>query len=104
MSQTTRLEIARKQIEFARTYTLSLLEDIDDGDWFRRPGDVATHVAWQIGHLAMAEYGLVLFRQRGRRSAAAAERWWGGSMRGRFVVDNRMDLLHTARLLLGSGG
>ena len=71
MSETPRLEIARKQIEFARSYTLSLLEDIDDDDWFRRPGNVVTHVAWQIGHLAIAEYGLVLFRQRGRRSEDA---------------------------------
>jgi hypothetical protein len=67
MSQNARLDIARKQIEFARGYTLSLLEDIEDGDWFRRPGGVGTHIAWQTAHLAIAEYGLVLFRQRGRR-------------------------------------
>lgn len=30
------------------------------------PPGCATHVAWQVGHLAMAEYGLCLFRQRGR--------------------------------------
>jgi hypothetical protein len=46
---------------------MSLLGDIDDGDWYWRPAEVATHAAWQAGHLAVAEYGLVLFRQRGRR-------------------------------------
>ena len=67
MSSDTRLQIARGQIEFARRYTKSLLEDIDDGDWFRQPGGCVTHVAWQVGHLAMAEYGLALFRLRDRR-------------------------------------
>jgi hypothetical protein len=40
--------------------------DIDDADWYRAPPGCPTHLAWQIGHLAMAEYGLCLFRQRGR--------------------------------------
>lgn len=66
MSGNARLEIAIKQIEFARQYTLGLINDLQDGDWFRIPGGV-THVAWQVAHLAMAEYGLCLFRIRGRR-------------------------------------
>ncbi len=60
------LELAIKQIEFARSYTLSLLEDIPPAEWFTMPPGCVTHVAWQVGHLAMAEYGLCLFRQRGR--------------------------------------
>ncbi len=69
-SQTTmdsRLEIAQRQIEFARNYTLGLLEDIGPDQWFSMPTGAPTHLAWQVGHLAMAEYGLVLFRQRGRQ-------------------------------------
>jgi uncharacterized damage-inducible protein DinB len=62
----SRLELARQQIEFARQYTLSLLADIDPADWLRQPREGVTHVAWQVGHLAMAEYGLCLFRLRGR--------------------------------------
>ena len=31
------------------------------------PAGAPTHLAWQIGHLAMAEYGLCLFRIRGRQ-------------------------------------
>jgi hypothetical protein len=58
--------LAIKQIEFARSYTLSLLAEIADDEWFTMPAGCSTHVAWQIGHLAMAEYGLCLFRQRGR--------------------------------------
>lgn len=62
----SRLELARQQIEFAREYTASLLQDIEDEQWFWRPAEGVTHVAWQIGHLAMAQYGLCLFRMRGR--------------------------------------
>ena len=60
------LELALKQIEFARSYTISLLAEIADDEWFTMPPGCSTHVAWQVGHLAMAEYGLCLFRQRGR--------------------------------------
>ena len=60
------LELAVKQMEFARGYTLSILSEIDEQDWFVMPAGCPTHAAWQVGHLAMAEYGLGLFRQRGR--------------------------------------
>src|SRR5436853_105715 len=59
--------LALKQIEFARSYTLGILTEIDEADWFKMPPGCPTHVAWQVGHLAMAEYGLCLFRQRGRQ-------------------------------------
>jgi len=61
-----RLQLVRGQLESAREYMLGILSQIDDADWFRMPPGCATHVGWQVGHLAMAEYGLCLFRQRGR--------------------------------------
>ena len=67
MPNTTQLEIATKQIEFARQYNLGLLEDIDEADWFRQPNRTVTHIAWQAAHLAIAQYGLALFRIRGRQ-------------------------------------
>ena len=60
------LSLALQQIEFARSYTLSILAEIDEAEWFTMPAGCPTHVAWQVGHLAMAEYGLCLYRQRGR--------------------------------------
>ena len=69
MDDSTRLDIARRQIISARKYTKSLLADLDPGCWFTQPAGASTHVAWQVGHLAMAQYGLVLFRQRGRQLA-----------------------------------
>src|SRR6476619_2482315 len=68
LSHSMDLQLAIEQIKFARGYTLTLLADISGEDWFRVPAGVPTHLAWQVGHLAMAEYGLCLFRQRGRKS------------------------------------
>jgi hypothetical protein len=74
------LAFAIERIRFARNYTQSLLKDIDDGQWFAAigpqggnpggstaEGDAAgpTHVAWQVGHLASAQYSLCLARIRG---------------------------------------
>jgi hypothetical protein len=66
MSTRNRLEIAVRQLEFARRYLLGMIADVPDADWFRMPAGSVTHVGWQVGHLAMAEYGLCLFRLRGR--------------------------------------
>lgn len=63
----SRLTQATEQIIFARQYTLRLLETIPPEEWFRQlPGGVS-HIGWQVGHLAMAEYRLALERTRGRR-------------------------------------
>jgi len=62
----SRLELAIGQIQFAREYTHSLLADLEPMDWFKQPTEGVSHLGWQIGHLAMAQYGLCLFRLRGR--------------------------------------
>ena len=67
MSDDTKLELARKQIAFARDYTKSLLADFEPEEWFAIPVGCVSHLAWQVGHLAMAQYGLCLFRIRGRQ-------------------------------------
>lgn len=66
MSDVIKLQMAIDQIAAARAYTLTLLEDIDHDHWFHQANPTPTHIAWQVGHLAMAQYGLLLFRQRGR--------------------------------------
>ena len=63
----SRLQQARDQILFARRYTLNLLEDIDTADWFKMPKGSVSHVGWQVGHLAMAQYRLCMERIRGNR-------------------------------------
>lgn len=65
----TQADLARaiEQIRFARWYTTELLSDIPPAEWFLLPAGAATHVAWQIGHLAFAQYALCIMRQRDER-------------------------------------
>ncbi len=65
----TRLEIAVRNIEFARRYTSELIADIQADEWFQQPVGGVTHLAWQVGHLAMAQYGLTMLRLRGKEPA-----------------------------------
>jgi hypothetical protein len=62
-----RMDFVIEQITFARGYTKRLLERTDVEDWFRHPRGGVSHIAWQVGHLAMAQYRLSLDRIRGRQ-------------------------------------
>ena len=42
-----------------------LLDKINEGDWFRQPSEGVSHIAWQVGHLAVAQYRLALLVVRG---------------------------------------
>ena len=59
-------DLAIGQIEFARRYSLELLSNTPHDLWFTIPSNAPTNVAWQAGHLAYSQYGLLVFRQRGR--------------------------------------
>jgi DinB superfamily len=61
----SRLQLAVEQIVFARNYTIGLLDQTPACEWFRQPPGGVSHVAWQVGHLAIAEYRLTLERIRG---------------------------------------
>ena len=63
----SRLEMVIGRIEAARGYTEKLLEQIPAADWFRQPPCGVTHVAWQVGHLAIAEFALANLRIRGSK-------------------------------------
>jgi len=65
----SRLHDAIDQIVFSRKYTINLLDTINVADWFRMPSEGVTHVAWQVGHLAMAQYRLGMLCLRGTRPA-----------------------------------
>ena len=51
----------------AREHTLRLLAATPVTDWFTMPPAGVSHIAWQVGHLTMAEYRLGLERIRGPR-------------------------------------
>lgn len=54
------------QHQWARQYSLALIQTIPEPLWYVIPAGLSTHLAWQVGHLGVAQYGLMLFRQRGR--------------------------------------
>jgi hypothetical protein len=59
-------DAALLQLDFARKYTLELLNSIPQDQWLVMPQGAPTNILWQVGHLAVSEYGLLLFRVRGR--------------------------------------
>ena len=95
MSDRTRLAAALEQLDFSRKYTKMFLEDLTPAEWLWRPSEVLTHIAWQVGHLAFAEYSLCLKRQRGLTPedetlfpAAFVERFKKGSEAAADEADN----------------
>lgn len=62
-----RLKIAVDQLLFARNYTLDLLDTVSTVDWYHLPNEGVTHIGWQVGHLAVAEYRLAIERIRGAK-------------------------------------
>lgn len=63
----SRLQYALHQIQTVRAYALPLVESLSPRDWFRQPAEGVTHLAWQVGHIAVAQYYLGLVRIRGER-------------------------------------
>ncbi|HVK15798.1 MAG TPA: DinB family protein [Fimbriiglobus sp.] len=59
-----RVTTALANIVFARKYTLRFLDGLPAADWYRMPQGGITHIAWQVGHLAFAEFRLALVRIR----------------------------------------
>ncbi|MBC03410.1 MAG: hypothetical protein CMJ34_08935 [Phycisphaerae bacterium] len=58
------------QIERTRLLTLQMIERVPHDRWFEMPTGI-THVAWNVGHIATAEYFLGLVFVRGLREEDA---------------------------------
>ena len=54
----SQLAAAIAQIADARQYTLGLLADLPADAWFFMPTPAVTHIAWQVGHISIAQYRL----------------------------------------------
>jgi hypothetical protein len=65
----SRLREAIDQIDFVRRYTLARIETVPLAEWFTIEPWGVSHVTWQVGHIAMAEYRLCLERLRPRTPA-----------------------------------
>jgi hypothetical protein len=62
----SRLQEALDQIDFTRRYTRERIVTVPLADWFTIPPNGVTNMAWQVGHLAFAQYRLCLQRLRPR--------------------------------------
>jgi DinB superfamily len=66
MPTPARLEAAIDRLRRSRLFTKQFLSDLSAEEWFWSPREFTTHLAWQVGHLAVAQYNLCLRRIRGR--------------------------------------
>lgn len=68
----SQLAAAIAQIADARQYTLGLLADLSTGAWFLMPTPAVTHIAWQVGHISIAQYrlGIAFLREPKPEDAA----------------------------------
>lgn len=57
-----KIELLVDRLQTARRWTLGLLEDIGEANWFFMPGAGIGHVAWQVGHLAASQVALIHVR------------------------------------------
>lgn len=69
MATPARLESVIERIRRARLYTRQFLSELTPEEWFWSPSGYTTHIAWQVGHVAVAQYNLCLRRLRGRTPA-----------------------------------
>ncbi len=60
------VEFLCDRLDTARTWTCSLLEDIEESRWFEQPAPGVQHVAWQVGHLASSQVALIHARCFGK--------------------------------------
>lgn len=82
----SQLATALDQIKTARRYTLGLLADLPDEAWFWMPTPAVSHIAWQVGHLAIAQYRMVVAFHREPRESD--NEWAPDSYRPLFGRDS----------------
>lgn len=58
-----------EDLKQARAYATDMLSHTDESLWFRQPAEGIYHVAWQVGHMTIAQYGLCLKRIRGESAS-----------------------------------
>lgn len=65
----SRTELLLHEFASVRRYTNLGIASIRDEDWFRVPEGCPTHFAWQVGHMALAEWSLALRIPRGEQAS-----------------------------------
>lgn len=55
-----------ERLKFARRATQNFLADLTPDQWYWSPPQYPTHIAWQVMHVAVAQYSLCFRRIRGQ--------------------------------------
>jgi len=63
----TRLEYCIEQLHESRRYLMLVLDHTDREQWYTMPPAGVSHIAWQIGHLVVADWSLLMLKVRGKR-------------------------------------
>ena len=63
----TKVDDLLERLQNVRGFTSDFLEGLSDEEWLWQPSGVETHIAWQVGHMAISQYALCLQQVRGTR-------------------------------------
>ncbi|GAA4428702.1 DinB family protein [Bremerella cremea] len=72
MADAAQWELTKQRIAFTDHMIREFIEGLEPELWFRMPQEGVTHIAWQVGHITIATYGLGMLRIRGKRADDAA--------------------------------
>jgi len=64
-----RIPFLISELEATRSYTLRILDQCAPEIWYKAPAGAPTHIAWQVGHLAIAQYNHFVQRIAGETEA-----------------------------------
>lgn len=72
MADAAQWELTKQRIAFTDTMFREFIDGLEPDLWFRMPNEGVTHIAWQVGHVTIANYGLGMMRIRGKRAEDAS--------------------------------
>lgn len=71
MADAAQWELTKQRIAFTDNMFREFIDTLEPELWYRMPAEGVTHIAWQVGHITIANYGLGMMRIRGKRAEDA---------------------------------
>ncbi|WP_158265002.1 DinB family protein [Blastopirellula marina] len=72
MADAAQWELTKQRIAFTDKMFRDFMNELTPELWFRMPAEGVTHIAWQVGHITIANYGLGMLRIRGKKAEDAS--------------------------------
>lgn len=72
MADAAQWELTQGSIAMMDKMFRDFIDGLEPELWFRMPSEGVTHIAWQVGHITVANYGLGMMRIRGKKAEDAA--------------------------------